>query len=181
MTRPFRSILPLLLVALLGSTAAPLYAHGTPPAPAAQDDLPQTPSRPWSSLDPAQREVLAPLQNEWDSMSARRQAHMLKRAEHWVTLPPEKREEVRQHIAHWQQMTPAERRQARDNRRKFNQLSPQQREQLHSTFERFQQLPSAQREKLLREWHALPPAERLHWDQRRGHDRPPQTGGPGRP
>ena len=78
-------------------------------------------------------------------------------------------------------MTPDERRQARENRRKFNELSPQQREQLHATFERFQQLPPAQRERLIREWHSLPPAERLHWDERRGHDRPPPPPPPGGP
>jgi hypothetical protein len=179
MTRILRPFLPVLLAALLGGVAAaPLHAQDAPSS--THGDMPSP--RAWNSLDPAQREILAPLQKEWDNMSPRKQSHMLQRAEHWVTLPPEKREEVRQHIARWQQMTPDERRQARENRRKFKQLPAQQREQLHATFERFQRLPPAQRERLIHEWHALPPAERLHWDERHGHDRQmPPPGGPDQP
>lgn len=178
MSRTPRRLLPLLLTILLGGVATPLlHAQETPASPPPAGEMPAP--RPWSSLDPAQRDVLAPLQKTWDSMSPRKQSRMLQRAERWVTLPPERREEVRQHIARWQQMTPEERHQARENMRKFHQLPPQQREQLHATFERFQQLPPDQREKLIREWHALPPAERLHWDERHGHDRPP--GGSGHP
>ncbi|KZC40334.1 MULTISPECIES: DUF3106 domain-containing protein [Rhodanobacter] len=179
MIRILRPLLPLLLAALLGGVATPsLHAQEAPVSPPPAGDMPAP--RPWSSLDSSQHEVLAPLQKTWDSMSPRKQSRMLQRAEHWVTLPPERREEIRQHITRWQQMTPDERRQARENMHKFHQLPPQQRERLHATFEHFQQLPPDQREKLIREWHALPPAERLHWDEHHGHDRPP-PGAPGHP
>ena len=168
-------LLPMLFTALLGSALAPpVSAQEAPSSPATE--LP-SPARPWSSLTPTEREMLAPLYEKWDTLAPRRQAHLIERAGHWATLPPARREEIRQRIAHWQQMTPAERRQARENMRKFRLLTPQQREQLHATFERFQKLPPAQREKLIREWRALPPAERLHWDEQRNHDRPPPPSG----
>lgn len=166
-----------LLMALLFTSGITQLLHAqqptsTPPS----DELPAP--RMWRTLNSAQREVLAPLESKWDSMAARKQAHMLKRAERWVTLPPEKREEIRQHIARWQKMTPQERARARENKRKFHQLSPAQRKQLHATFERFQRLPPDQRERLIREWHALPPAQRLNWDERPGHGEPPPMPSP---
>ena len=79
-------------------------------------------------------------------------------------------EEIRERIAHWQQMTPAERRQARENQRLFRQLPPEQREQLHAAYRRFQQLPPERRAQLMRQWHAMPPAQRLNWLHRgQGH------------
>ncbi len=157
------ALLTMLTATFLGSgVTLPAQAQDSPPASTAS--VKPTPAlRPWSSLNAAQRDMLAPLQSTWDTLSPRRQAHMLKRAERWVTLTPERRAAIREHIAHWQQMTPEEREQARANMRKFRDLSAQQREQLHATFERFQQLPPAQRDKLMREWHALTPEQRLHW------------------
>src|SRR3546814_17565814 len=69
MTHTLRTILILLLAALLGSiAAAPLHAQDAP-------------SRPWNSLDPDQREVLAPLEKKRDGMPADKQGRMQKRDE----------------------------------------------------------------------------------------------------
>lgn len=129
----------------------------------------------WSSLDPAQQEILAPLRPRWDSLSPRKQAHLLERARHWSTLPPPRREEIRERIAHWQHMTPAQREEARANRRKFRQLPPEQRARLHAAFEHFQQLPPAQRERLIRQWHSQTIEQRLRGLDRQppGHQRSP--------
>lgn len=167
-------MLPALFAAVIGCvTMAPLQAQQASTPAATRTDKRDAPApQPWSSLNPAQREILAPLQKEWDAMSPRKQARMLHRSSRWATLPAEKREEIRAHIAHWQEMSPAERQQARENRRKFHQMTPQQREQLHQTFERYQNLPAAEREKLKREWRALPPGERKHGKRHYHHERP---------
>jgi hypothetical protein len=147
----FRHVaLTMLAAVVLGHGAVlPARAQDTAPASAASSQSMPT-ARPWSSLSPAQRDVLAPLQSAWDSLSPRRQGHLLKRAERWVTLPVQRRAAIREHIARWQQMTPEERAQARANRRKFHAMSPQQRAQLHATFEHIQQLPAAKSAKLIR-------------------------------
>src|SRR6185312_10186226 len=135
MTLSARPLLPIVLAILLGSLAAPaLHAQAAPPAPVA-----------WNSLTPAQRDVLAPLAQEWNTMPPHRQQHMLEKSEQWVNLPPAKRE------------------QARENQRLFRQLPPGQREQLHAAYQRFQQLPPERRAQLMRQWHAMPPAQRLQW------------------
>lgn len=172
MTSFLRTTALLLALLFTGALVLPLHAQ-QPPSPTTAEDAPAP--RLWNSLDQAQRDVLGPLEKKWDSMPSRKQAHMLKRAEHWVTLPPEKREAIRQHIAHWQTMTPQERQQTRANKRKFHQLSPAQRQQLHATYRRFQQLPADQRERLIRQWHALPPEQRLKRSEQPGHDIPPSS------
>ncbi|MEO7068781.1 MAG: DUF3106 domain-containing protein [Rhodanobacter sp.] len=174
MNRPALSLVPALLAMLfVGGIYSPAYAQSTA-TPAATNNTHETAvAHPWSSLDAAQQDILAPLQKTWDTLSPRRQTHMLRRAERWVTLPAEKREKIRQHIAHWQQMTPQERQQARDNRRKFDELTPAQRERLHATYEHFQQLPAAQRDQLMHQWHALSPQQRLQWSEHHQHGTAP--------
>jgi hypothetical protein len=90
-----------------------------------------------------------------------------------VGLPPHEREEIRQRIARWQVMTPAERQQTRANQMEFQRLPPGERKRLHAAFERFQQLPPQQREALLRQWHAVPPGQRMRWLKESGRGVPP--------
>lgn len=162
--RPLSFALSALVLAFSVGMAGPLHAQVAAPTstPTPASDTPLA-SRPWHSLTPIQRELLAPLQPRWDRLSPRHQSRMLQHAERWATLPPARRAAISEHIAHWQQMTPDERAQARRNMRKYHALSPQQREQLHAAFERFQQLPPDQRKQLMHQWRALSPEQRLHW------------------
>ncbi|HEU4669577.1 MAG TPA: DUF3106 domain-containing protein [Dyella sp.] len=137
--------------------------------------------RPWQSLSPAQRDLLAPLHKDWDTLPPRRQAHMLEKSEHWLTLPPEQRERIRERIARWQAMSPEERRLARENMRKFHELPPDQRRELHQAFRQFQAMPPDRREQLLRKWHSLSTEQRRQWidHMHRGHGRPAGPAPPG--
>src|SRR6185437_11598088 len=152
----------LLSTALFVGAMTPLHAQT---APATPGEMPA--AHPWASLDPAQRDVLAPLQKQWDQLPPRKQANMLQKAQRWVTLPPGRREKIRERIARWQQMTPEQRQDARANERKFRELPPAQRQRLHNSFERYQQLPPAERERLMQQWRELPPAQRRQWIGRR--------------
>lgn len=157
--KPSRPLVCALFVFALGSGVGALPAVAQRAPASATSAAPH----PWSTLSPAQRDLLAPMQPRWDSIPPRHQAHMLERAKRWETFGPEEQAAVRKHLEHWEQMTPDERKRVRDNQRKFRELSPAQRAQLHETFKRFQQLPPAERDKLLREWRALPPKQRLRW------------------
>lgn len=154
-----------LLGAMIGlGHASPLQAHQGPPHESSDTKAAEPPAaRPWSTLDPAQRDMLKPLHQRWDSMSPRKQAHMLKRVEHWTTLPPEKREEISARIARWQSMTPEQRRLSRSNRHEFQQLPPADKDRLRAAYQRFQHLPPAQRDALIQQWRDMPVSKRLQW------------------
>jgi hypothetical protein len=178
-----RLILFLVLAGGLGLNMAATAQQSPPPSSGDARSMPAP--RSWSSLNPAQQQMLAPLQKDWDTLSPRRQARMAERAARWALLPPDKRENIRQRVAQWQAMTPAQREQARANMRKFHELSPQQREQLHAAFARFQQLSPQKRDELLQQWQGLNHEQRQQWIEHLGPNGvvppPPDRGPPGAP
>lgn len=156
-----------------GHTGA-LHAQDAPPATEAQ-----AAPRPWQSLSPAQRELLAPMRADWDTLPPHKQARMLDKTRHWLTLPPAQQDKIRERIARWHAMTPEQRHLARENMRKFHELPPEQREQLHHAYQQFQQLPPAQREKLLRQWRSQTIEQRQQWLRETGSRRhQPRNGRP---
>jgi hypothetical protein len=60
-------------------------------------------------------------------------------------------------------MTPEQRHRLRENARAFHNLTPQERAKVRTAYERFRSLPPAQRKALRERWHAMTPAQRLHW------------------
>jgi hypothetical protein len=164
----------LTVTGLLAGHPSALHAQDAPPAADAQ-----AAPRPWRSLSPAQRELLAPMQADWDTLPPRKQSHMLDKTRHWLTLPPAQQDKIRERIARWHAMTPEQRHLARENMRKFHELPPEQREQLHHAYQQFQQLPPAQREKLLRKWRSQTIEQRQQWLRETGPQRhPPRDGRP---
>jgi len=139
-----RFALSALFMALLGT-----FAIGTP---LRAQEGPVT-THPWNSLSPAQRGLLAPLQQTWSTLPAQRQTNLLKRTQQWMTWPPERQEQVRQNLAHWQEMT------------------PEQREKLHDAYQRYQQMTPAQRETLRNQWKSQPAAARGQWIHQLGAPR----------
>lgn len=160
---------------LFAACAGALHAQDAPPLAHAQ-----AAPRPWRSLSPAQRELLAPMQADWDALPPRRQAHMLDKTQHWLTLPPAQQRKIRERIARWHAMTPEQRHLARENMRKFHALPPEQREQLHHAYQQFQQLPPAQREKLLRKWRSQTIEQRQQWLRETGPQHHPPRDDPPR-
>ena len=125
--RRCRVFVSLLLVLGLSGIATTTLAQQSPPG--AQDDPvhappgglfppgpppgdmhgPPPPPRPWQSLSPDERNILAPLGDKWNTFPPERQARMLERAQQWKSLPPDQREAIRQRIDQWQKMTPQQR------------------------------------------------------------------------
>ncbi len=99
----------------------------------------------WSSLTPAQREVLAPLQSDWAGIEANRQQKWLEVARRFPSLPAAERERIQQRMADWARLTPAERGRARVQFLEAQQISPADRQ---ARWEAYRALPPEEREAL---------------------------------
>lgn len=128
MTLPRAFRVTLGLAALVASAAA-LAADGVP----------------WTSLTPAQREVLAPLQAEWSGIDAPRQQKWLEVARRFPGLPAAERERIQQRMADWARLSPTERGRARVQFLEAQQISPEDRQ---ARWEAYRALPPEQREAL---------------------------------
>lgn len=96
--------------------------------PARASDAPTLPD--WSSLTPAQRELLiAPVRERWNSRPADR-ARMLRHAQRWNAMTPEQRANARRGVDRWQKMSPVQREEARAIFKRTRDLDPEQRRQL---------------------------------------------------
>jgi hypothetical protein len=99
----------------------------------------------WSSLNPAQRSVLAHLQRDWATISPAQQLKWLEVANRFQTLPAHERDRVQQRMAEWSRLTPQERGAARLNFQEAREISPQQRQQ---QWDAYRALPPEQRRAL---------------------------------
>ncbi|GGP26052.1 DUF3106 domain-containing protein [Silvimonas amylolytica] len=84
----------------------------------------------WAGLDPAQREVLAPVAGQWDQLPEDSKTTLMRVAKRYENLSPEQQDRVRDRIGQWASMSHEERERARENYRKFKAMSPAQRQQL---------------------------------------------------
>lgn len=141
---------------IIGRVLLVLVTLAGPPGVVLADDPPLAriasggPS--WSSLTPAQRSALAPLQRDWASIDAARREKWLEVASRFPTMPAEERERVRERMAEWARMTPTERARARLQFQEARQLSPQDRQ---ARWEAYQALPEERRREL--QQRATPP------------------------
>lgn len=99
----------------------------------------------WSSLTPAQRAALAPLQRDWSSIDANRKQKWLDIAARMPSMPPEERQRVQDRMAEWARMTPEERGRARLQFQEARQISPQQRQ---ARWDAYLALPAEERRAL---------------------------------
>ncbi len=132
-------------VALAQNTAAPT----TPTQPRVSAPVTAKPaqqrSASWSSLTPAQRATLAPLQRDWDSIDPGRQRKWVEIAMRFPGLSAEEQQRVQQRMNEWARMTPEERGRARVQFQEIRQLSPQDRQ---ASWEAYQALPAEQKREL---------------------------------
>jgi hypothetical protein len=99
----------------------------------------------WSSLTPAQKKALQPLENDWNGIDIQRKNKWLEIAGKFGTMSPQQQSRVQTRMAEWARLSPRERGQARmnykeaqqvplqDRREKwesYNALAPEQRRQL---------------------------------------------------
>lgn len=114
--------------------ACPLAYAQTPGSPKARPGVTAVaaadPSGPaWSSLTPAQRQALAPLEREWSTIDAQRKAKWLEIATRFPSMPADERRRMQERMTEWAHLTPAERGRARLSFQEAKQLSPQTRQQ----------------------------------------------------
>jgi hypothetical protein len=140
----------LLLVALAGCAAGMAVAQngkGAAKAGAAATPvnslLPNNPA--WSSLTPAQRTALAPLEREWPSIDTDRKEKWLEIAARFPKMPPDERTRVQARMTEWARLSPKERGEARLHYQEVRQLSPAERQ---ARWEQYQALPPDQRRAL---------------------------------
>lgn len=149
----------LLLLALPGLACAAVALAQTASAPAAPVQQPRaaapaTTTKPapqrsysssWSSLTPAQRTTLAPLQRDWDSIDPGRQRKWVEIAMRFPGLSAEEQQRVQERMNEWARMTPEERGRARVQFQEIRQFSPQERQ---ASWEAYQALPAERRREL---------------------------------
>lgn len=87
---------------------------------AGQNSAPSTPAGAtaeqgprWSSLTPAQRIALAPLQQDWHTIDASRKQKWLQVAERMPSMSQDERQRIAERMAEWARMSPQERGRAR--------------------------------------------------------------------
>ncbi len=82
----------------------------------------------WTSLTPAQKQALAPLEREWASIDAQRQSKWLVLAARFATMPTDERARLHARMAEWARLTPAERSRARLQFQDARQVSANERQ-----------------------------------------------------
>lgn len=99
----------------------------------------------WNKLNPAQRNVLTPLERDWSTISPAQQQKWAELANRFPAMPDDERSRVQQRIAEWSRLTPQERASARLNFQETRQISPDERRQ---QWEAYRALPPEQRRAL---------------------------------
>lgn len=99
----------------------------------------------WSSLTPAQRAALAPLERQWGSIDAVRQEKWIEIAGRFPTMPADRRTRIHARMTEWAKLTPSERGQARLRYQELRRLTPQERQ---ARWNAYQALPSDRRREL---------------------------------
>ncbi len=170
------------LLALPWSTHAQNPPASMPVAQAAPPRQGKTmPPLAWSNLDPAQQQLLAPVQGQWARLKPARQHRLAEHAAQWANLPPARQKIISDRLSRWAQMTPEQRRQLRENARAFHKLSPEEREKVRAASEHFRSLPPAQRQALRERWRRMSPAQRMQWANQHSNQpipmRPPARSG----
>jgi hypothetical protein len=83
----------------------------------------------WSSLNPQQQAVLAPLARDWAQVSPPQQQKWLEVANRYRTLPPQEQARAQQRMSEWSRLSPQDRARARLNFQEARQVRPEERQQ----------------------------------------------------
>ena len=142
MSRLRLSLLRLLALLCLGAALGGALGGalaGTASAPAAE----VKPT--WASLTPAQKQALAPLQQDWAGIDGPRKSKWLEVAARFPAMPADERVRVQQRMAEWARLSPNERAQARLQFQEVQQIAPAERQ---AKWEAYQALSPDERKTL---------------------------------
>lgn len=103
------------------------------------------PGASWSSLSPAQQQVLAPLQREWATIDAGRREKWIEVASRFPTMPADERARLQARMSEWARMSPAQRAAARQQFQEVKRLPAEER---RARWEAYQELSPEERGKL---------------------------------
>ena len=87
----------------------------------------ENPRPAWSELTPAQRKILAPLQQEWSNFSPMQRKRWIALADRYPRLSPAERKRIEERMQDWAKLTPQQREAARARYRALSKLTPEQR------------------------------------------------------
>lgn len=99
----------------------------------------------WSSLTPAQKQVLAPLQRDWSSIEPARRQKWLEVAARYPQMPADERERLQARMSEWARMTPVQRATARQQFQEVRRVPDEERQ---ARWQAYQSLPAEERDRL---------------------------------
>jgi hypothetical protein len=99
----------------------------------------------WMSLTAAQREALAPLEEDWPGIDAARKQKWLDIAARYPSLSSGEKKRVQERMAEWARLTPAQRGEARAGFQQATRVVPQDRQ---ARWEAYKALPETERSRL---------------------------------
>ncbi|MFC4726600.1 DUF3106 domain-containing protein [Coralloluteibacterium thermophilus] len=118
---------------------------------------------PWTALDPALREVLAPWRSSWNALPEPARAQLADNARRWAAMTPAERAAYRTRAEAFAELPPGERAQLRGRYADWEALEPAERQRLLDTERAYLALPEARREALQAAFEALDPDARTAW------------------
>lgn len=113
-----------------------------PPAP---NPTRLRPAPNWQALDAAQRQILAPLEQDWNGLDAARRSQWLEVAARFSSLAPEDQARMQERMRDWALLSPAQRQEARIGFQVAKKLDADTRQ---AKWEAYQALPPEQRQQL---------------------------------
>lgn len=99
----------------------------------------------WSSLQPVQQQILAPLAQDWQQLDKERKNKWLEIAARYPNMPADQQARMQQRMANWAKLTPQQRGQARANFQQAQQLPSEDR---RAQWEAYQALPKERKDAL---------------------------------
>ncbi len=121
-----------------GAATPPAAVATTPKVtPEVKAGKPATSATPWSSLNPSQKEALAPLAASWASLTEGQQRKWIAVAQNFGKLGASERDKLHGRMADWAALSPKDRERARLNFAQAKKVEPEQRA---ATWEAYQSL-----------------------------------------
>lgn len=120
------------------SSTAGASTHATGPSRAEEGPI-------WSSLKPAQRDALKPLEREWSGIDNLRKQKWLEIADRYPSMSSQDKSRLHERMAEWAKLSPMQRGQVRMNYLEARQAPPQNRQ---ASWEAYQALSDDQRREL---------------------------------
>ena len=120
----------------------------------------------WDTLEPQERVLLKPYQENWDSIPERRQERLVNAANTFVDLPDEQRKRVLQQLKRMQErgLDPAE---ARNRIMMLMSMTERERRRLLSVMQRFNNLSDDQKARLRERFRNMTPEQRRQFMMQR--------------